>query len=181
MSAEPDNELSLDLQFLPDWAQEDTSVNKYANHKGEQERPRGRKGGWDDRRPARGGRKTSGDRRPQNRQAQRGGSGGGNKGGGEQNQGRSSRDARQQRGGKTQRPEVQQLDIKVDFVPDTQGVESIAKEIRLTGRAYPLFQIALLVLERPARYSLKIRPIRKSGKDKEAGQKLLNNSSLVFG
>ncbi|MDC0144195.1 hypothetical protein OAK45_06675 [Verrucomicrobia bacterium] len=172
MSAEPDNELSLDLQFLPDWAQEDTSVNKYANHKGEQERPRGRKGGWDDRRPARGGRKTSGDRRSQNRQAQRGGTGGGNKGGGEQNQGRGSRDARQQRGGKPQRPEVQQLDIKVDFVPDTQGVESIAKEIRLTGRAYPLFQIALLVLERPARYSLKIRPIRKSGKDKEAGQQL---------
>ena len=36
MSAEPDNELSLDLQFLPDWAQEDTGVNNYANHKGEE-------------------------------------------------------------------------------------------------------------------------------------------------
>ena len=186
MSAEPDNELSLDLQFLPDWAQEDTGVNKYANHKGEQERPRGRKGGWDDRRPPRGDRKPASDRRPTNRQAQRGdsGGGGGNKGGprgdrrqggGEQNQGRGNRDARQQRGGKPQRPEVQQLDIKVDFVPDTQGVESIAKEIRLTGRAYPLFQIALLVLERPARYSLKIRTIRKSGKGKEAGQQLFTS------
>jgi len=184
MSAEPDNELSLDLQFLPDWAQEDTGVNKYANHKGEQERPRGRKGGWDDRRPPRGDRKSVSDRRPQNRQAQRGGSGGGNKGGrrgdrrhdgGERNQGRGSRGIRQQRGGKPQRTEVQQLDIKVDFVPDTQGVESIAKEIRLTGRAYPLFQIALLVLERPARYSLKIRTIRKSGKDKEAGQQLFTS------
>lgn len=185
MSAEPDNELSLDLQFLPDWAQEDTGVNKYANHKGEQERPRGRKGGWDDRRPPRGDRKPANDRRPTNRQAQRGDSGGGGnkggprgdrrQGGGEQNQGRGNRDARQQRGGKPQRPEVQQLDIKVDFVPDTQGVESIAKEIRLTGRAYPLFQIALLVLERPARYSLKIRTIRKSGKGKEAGQQLFTS------
>ena len=186
MSAEPDNELSLDLQFLPDWAQEDTGVNKYANHKGEQERPRGRKGGWDDRRPPRGDRKPASDRRPTNRQAQRGDSGGGGgnnggprndrrQGGGEQNQGRGNRDARQQRGGKPQRPEVQQLDIKVDFVPDTQGVESIAKEIRLTGRAYPLFQIALLVLERPARYSLKIRTIRKSGKGKEAGQQLFTS------
>ena len=185
MSSEPDNELSLDLQFLPDWAQEDTGVNKYANHKGEQERPRGRKGGWDDRRPPRGDRKPASDRRPTNRQAQRGDSGGGGnkggprgdrrQGGGEQNQGRGNRDARQQRGGKPQRPEVQQLDIKVDFVPDTQGVESIAKEIRLTGRAYPLFQIALLVLERPARYSLKIRTIRKSGKGKEAGQQLFTS------
>ncbi|MBT6450124.1 MAG: hypothetical protein HOK62_05345 [Verrucomicrobiales bacterium] len=181
MSAEPDNELSLDLQFLPDWAQEDTGVNKYANHKGEQERPRGRKGGWDDRRPPRGDRKPANDRRPTNRQAQRGDRNKGGprgdrrQGGGEQNQGRGNRDARQQRGGKPQRPEVQQLDIKVDFVPDTQGVESIAKEIRLTGRAYPLFQIALLVLERPARYSLKIRTIRKSGKGKEAGQQLFTS------
>lgn len=185
MSSEPENELSLDLQFLPEWAQEDTGVNKYANHKGEQERPRGRKGGWDDRRPPRGDRKPANDRRPTNRQVQRGDSGGGGnkggprgdrrQGGGEQNQGRGNRDARQQRGGKPQRPEVQQLDIKVDFVPDTQGVESIAKEIRLTGRAYPLFQIALLVLERPARYSLKIRTIRKSGKGKEAGQQLFTS------
>ena len=30
----------------------------------------------------------------------------------------------------------------MDFVPDADGVESIAKEIKLTGRSYPLFQIA---------------------------------------
>ena len=188
MSAESDNELSLDLQFLPDWAQEGTGVNKYANHKGEQDRPRGRKGGgrtggWDDRRPPRSDRKPAGDRRPQSSQAQRSGSGkpqgkGGprveqrdQRGGGRDNR-RVNRD---QRGGKPQRPEVQQLDIKVDFVPDTQGVESIAKEIRLTGRAYPLFQIALLVLERPARYSLKLRTLRKSGKGKEPAQRLFTS------
>ena len=67
MSAESDNDLSLDLQFLPDWAQEDTGVNKYANHKGEEDRPRGRKGGgrkggWDERRPRRDDRKPGGDR-----------------------------------------------------------------------------------------------------------------------
>ena len=83
MSAEPDNELSLDLQFLPDWAQEDTGVNKYANHKGEEDRPRGRKGAgrkgsWDDRRPPRGDRKPASDRRPQSSQAQRGGGGNNN-------------------------------------------------------------------------------------------------------
>ena len=177
MSAESDNELSLDLQFLPDWAQEDTGVNKYADHKGEEERPRGRKGGgsrggWDERRPRRDDRKPGGNRdrgksstpdKPQGR-------------GGPRRESRGSRDQRgtgnrenqrgnrPQRGGKPQRPEVQQLDIKADFVPDAQGVESIAKEIRLTGRAYPLFQIALLVLERPARYSLKLRALHKAAK-----------------
>ena len=63
MSDQPDNELSLDLQFLPDWAQDDVGKNKYANHSGE-DRPQrggGRKGprrdrddrgrGRDDRRP----------------------------------------------------------------------------------------------------------------------------------
>jgi len=187
MSAESDNELSLDLQFLPDWAQEDTGVNKYANHKGEEERSRGhkgggRKGGWDDRRPPRGDRKPAGDR---DRRSSGGGGRPQGKGGprGEQRDQRDQRGGgrdnrrgnRDQRGGKPQRPEVQQLDIKIDFVPDTQGVESIAKEIRLTGRAYPLFQIALLVLERPARYSLKLRALRKSGKGKESGQRLFTS------
>ena len=48
-------------------------------------------------------------------------------------------------------------------MPDTKGVESIAKEIRLTGRAYPLFQIALLVLDRPARFTVNLRVINKPG------------------
>ena len=56
-----------------------------------------------------------------------------------------------------------QLDVRVDFVPDTKGVESIAKEIRLTGRAYPLFQIALLVLDRPTRFTVNLRVIKKPG------------------
>lgn len=55
------------------------------------------------------------------------------------------------------------MDLKVDFVPDADGVESIAKEIKLTGRSYPLFQIALLVLERPARYTIRLRVQKKPG------------------
>ena len=51
----------------------------------------------------------------------------------------------------------------MDFVPDADGVESIAKEIKLTGRSYPLFQIALLVLERPARYTIRLRVQKKPG------------------
>ena len=41
MSDQPDNELSFDLQFLPDWAQDDVGKNKYANHSGEDRPQRG--------------------------------------------------------------------------------------------------------------------------------------------
>ncbi len=180
MSVEPDNELSLDLQFLPDWAQEDSGVNKYADHKGEADRPRGRKGGrkggdWGERRPPRGDRRDRNDRSDRRKPSGKGRPDSKPRGPRDNRHDSSGRrpDNRDSRG-KPRRPEAPQLDIKVDFVPDAQGVESIAKEIRLTGRAYPLFQIALLVLERPARYSLKLRPIHKStgGDKKSPGQRL---------
>ena len=34
MSAEPEKDLSLELQLLPDWAQQDPQVNKYADYRG---------------------------------------------------------------------------------------------------------------------------------------------------
>jgi len=44
--------------------------------------------------------------------------------------------------------------LKVTFVPDQKGVESLAKQIRMQGRAYPLFDIASLVLKRPDRFKV---------------------------
>jgi len=41
-------------------------------------------------------------------------------------------------------------------VPEEKGVESLARQIKMTGRAYPLFQIAQLVLEKPERYSVQL-------------------------
>ena len=163
MSDQPDNELSLDLQFLPDWAQDDVGKNKYANHSGE-DRPQrggGRKGprrDRDDRGRGRDDRRPRGDRRAQ-------GKGGRDQRGPRDDDRRGPRDkrGRDSRGGKFKRPQAPQLDLKVDFVPDADGVESIAKEIKLTGRSYPLFQIALLVLERPARYTIRLRVQKKPG------------------
>ena len=163
MSDQPDNELSLDLQFLPDWAQDDVGKNKYANHSGE-DRPQrggGRKGprrDRDDRGRGRDDRRPRGDRRVQ-------GKGGRDQRGPRDDDRRGPRDkrGRDSRGGKFKRPQAPQLDLKVDFVPDADGVESIAKEIKLTGRSYPLFQIALLVLERPARYTIRLRVQKKPG------------------
>ena len=58
MSEKTDIDLSLDLQFLPDWATDDAGVNKYAEHSGEDRASRGRRGdrkggNRDDRRPPR--------------------------------------------------------------------------------------------------------------------------------
>ncbi|MEI9865272.1 MAG: hypothetical protein WDN00_12120 [Limisphaerales bacterium] len=37
------------------------------------------------------------------------------------------------------------------FVPEERGVEQLARQIKVTGRAYPLFQIALLILDKAER------------------------------
>jgi len=44
------------------------------------------------------------------------------------------------------------LEIDVSFIPEEKGVESIARQIKLTGRAYPIFDIARLALRKPERY-----------------------------
>ena len=157
MSEKPDNDLSLDLQFLPDWATDESSANKYANHSGEDRPQRGRRGDRNDRRPRRDDRRDRKDRPARDGRDDRRGKGGPRDRGRRDDRRKDSR-----RDGKPSRPLAPQLDLKVDFVPDAVGVESIAKEIRLTGRAYPLFQIALLVLDRPARYAVKLRTIRNN-------------------
>ena len=40
------------------------------------------------------------------------------------------------------------------FTAEDHGVDFLAKQIRVTGRAYPLFDIAQLVLQKPERHSL---------------------------
>ena len=47
-------------------------------------------------------------------------------------------------------------DITVTFLPDENGVESLARQIKVTGRAYPLFQIAQIVLAKPERYAVQL-------------------------
>ena len=56
------------------------------------------------------------------------------------------------------------------FIPEEKGVESLARQIRLTGRAYPLFEIAFLVLRKPERYHVQLQVIKKP--DGKAAQPL---------
>jgi hypothetical protein len=50
----------------------------------------------------------------------------------------------------------------VSFLPDEKGVEQLARQIKITGRAYPLFQIAQLVLQKPERYSVQLGVKKKN-------------------
>ncbi len=73
---------------------------------------------------------------------------------------------RHERGDRHDRPERHELpaplpDIAVTFLADEKGVEQLARQIKMTGRAYPLFQIAQLVLQKPERYAVKLAVKKK--------------------
>jgi hypothetical protein len=45
-------------------------------------------------------------------------------------------------------------ELEVQFRPEDTGVDSLARQIKMTGRAYPLFDIAQLFLQKPERHNL---------------------------
>ena len=53
--------------------------------------------------------------------------------------------------------------LSLSFAPDSEGVASLAKQIRLRGRAYSLFEIAGMVLKRPDRFDI-VTSLRSDGK-----------------
>ena len=67
------------------------------------------------------------------------------------------------RGERRERPEppAPLPEIGVTFLPDENGVESLARQIKMTGRAYPLFDIARLILQKPERYTVKLTVQKK--------------------
>ena len=44
--------------------------------------------------------------------------------------------------------------MNVSLVPEDKGVESLARQIKMTGRAFPLFDIAQMILQKPERYNV---------------------------
>jgi hypothetical protein len=165
--------LDLDLHFLPSWAQQ-PSVNQYEKFSGQEGRDAGRerRGGdrgdrgprrFDRPRPPGGG--VSG-MQPGGRPPQRGSR---PEGRGPDRRG-DMRDRGPRRGGPGgrpggDRPEIKLPELEVTFFPEEKGVESLARQIKLSGRAYPLFEIAYLVLKKPERYHVQL-----TAKKKEDGQ-----------
>jgi len=55
--------------------------------------------------------------------------------------------------------------VNVALAPDGKGVESLARQIKVTARAYPLFDIARLILQKPERYAV-VFSAKKNGEGK---------------
>src|SRR5213593_1034716 len=156
MSNSPETGLDLEdleLQLLPAWAKQSPDTNRYAKYEGGEAEsgPRGRerRGQWPDS-PERRKREEGGQARPQRREERAG-------------------PPRREGGGRGERPRrdekrepVQSLpEVSVSFVPEEKGVESLARQIKLTGRAYPVFDIAHLILKRPERYQVVFGVVKK--------------------
>ncbi len=161
MNNNPETDLDLDKLFLPAWAQEPATANRYAKYEGRgaDDRPERRGEGFG-RRPGGGPRDARRDRPPRRDGGPRAG----------QDRGHPPRrDDRGQPGParpgpyrdeRRERPPAPPLplpEITVEFRPDDKGVDSLARQIRMTGRAYPLFDIAQLILQRPERHFLTFR------------------------
>ncbi len=54
-------------------------------------------------------------------------------------------------------------ELDVQFRPDEHGVDSLARQIKVTGRAYPLFSIAQIILEKPERHQVIFTTKKKAG------------------
>ena len=147
----------LDLEFLPVWAQKPNEAKPYADYAGEERsRSRGR-GDWGDRPPRRRddnrGRDAKGGGRDRNRDGDRHPKF-------QKRDGKRPFDKRKdfRRNEAPQRPPLE-LDLSIQ--PEKNGVESLARQIKHTGRAYPLFDIARLILAKPERYLVVLKTRKK--------------------
>ncbi len=152
----------LDLKFLPDWLKEGPTENRYANFQGDTYERGNRgdrdRGGSQGGRPG-GGRPSGGPRPP---------GGGprndrGDRRSGPPRAGGDRRDSRRdERGGPERRFEPRppaapaSPSVRVEFLPEPNGVTGIAKQIRSGFRAYPLFGTARMFLEKPERHRVRI-------------------------
>ncbi len=162
----------FDLKFLPDWLKESANPQKYANYEGGgDERPRGRGPGGGDRGERRGPRPGGpGGGRPgpggprENRGPRPGGPGGsrpgGQRPGGDRRGGPGGRPddrgARRDDRPREPRPAPLPAEVRIEFLPEPGGAASIAKQVKGSGRAYPLFATGRLFMERPERYRVRL-------------------------
>ena len=165
-NTDPLKELDLDLEFLPAWAQKPNDAKPYSDYAGE-DKPRSR------------GRRDWGDRSQRRRDDNRGR---GFKGSSDRDRGRDrNRDGQRQDGRRSkfekrdgkrpfhkknifhrnEKPSRPSVEIDVVIQPEKNGVESLARQIKQTGRAYPLFDIARLILAKPERYLVLLKTRNK--------------------
>ncbi len=158
-------DLNLESLFQPAWAQGKTETNKFAKFTGNEgvkpERSFSGKPG-ERRAPRRdgagGGFGGGGERRGGPGGAPRGGSKFGDRKGGSFRGGERRDEPRERPAPPATLPQ-----LNVAFIPEERGVEQLARQIKVTGRAYPLFQIALLILQKAERYSVQLTKKKSEG------------------
>lgn len=126
MNNTPETELDLSKLFLPDWVQQPPSVRHFVET-GEEERAQ---------RPPRRPRRER-ERRPPHRARATG------------------KPAKPAKSVHLEREREKLPDIAVSFELNPVDVEVLAKQIKATARAYPVFEIARLVLEYPDRFLIR--------------------------
>lgn len=167
MNINPETDLDLEKLFLPAWAQEAANnPNRYAKFTGNEGAGREDRGERRGPRPPRreggfgggGGRGPGGPgqgRRPEGNRGPRRDGGGprgaGQPGGGPREGRRDFRDQQPER----REPPQPLPEIVASIIPDEKGVESMARQVKMTGRAFPLFDIAFLVIQKPERYAIR--------------------------
>ena len=160
MSTASDLDLNLENLFQPAWAQGKAESNKFEKFTGNE----GVK-------PERTFSSKPGERRGPRRDAPGGGFGGGGRGGAPRGGGSKFGDRkgggfgrRDDRGDDRRErpaPAAPLPELNVAFIPEERGVEQLARQIKMTGRAYPLFQIAQLILDKAERYSVQLTTRKK--------------------
>ena len=170
----------LDLKFLPDWLKEAPKTNPYASHAGDSgDRYDGARGSRGPR-PGGPGRSAGGGpgRGPQSRGPQSHGQGGrpgggsaprrdgpqgarGGPGAGPQRGPRGDQRDRPHHQGPDQRgprpqPDKLPTEIRIEFLPEPNAASHIARQIRQSAKAYPLFGTARMFLEKPERHIARI-------------------------
>jgi len=195
------SEIPFDLKLQPDWVKESAAPNPYARFEGHEDDSRGHSG--------RQGKFRSDDRRgfggkPFRGNESRGPGRSGGPGGGDRSQkferrndrggrpgdksrppfrGEGSRDQQPRGPRPPQAPVVPETPapVFVEFLPDPACITAIARQIKETGHAYPLFDLARLFLARPERHRVKIvandatQPLFQCG---EGGPVALNSAQL---
>ena len=156
MSTAPENEFDLEKLFLPSWAQEPASSKQYAQYEGGEERyerregrgrPPQRRQGAPGRGREQGARRDAPNRPPRGKSPERPERA--ERAGFERHQPHEGRERRERR-----EPAMPLPEIDVSLLPDEKGVESLARQIKMTGRAFPLFDIAQMILQKPERHSV---------------------------
>ncbi len=140
----------LELNFVPTWARQPPAANPYAHFEGRGEERRERRDRRDGGRPKFGGkgppRRDRGERRPFHER----------------------RAYAPERRPEAAAPRPERLPLEISFIPESQRLGAVVREIRAAGRAYPVADVAARFLSNPAFYLVKIESRATRGGPKPA-------------